>query len=266
MRFVFTPVVKNLLIINIGFFIIALVALENLRVDINTIFGLHSWYSKDFKAWQFVTYMFMHGNFGHVFSNMLGLLVFGPMLEQIWGAKKFIFFYMFTGIGAGLLYWGINMYETTQLKHSVETYISTPSPDGFSNLMRQHDKRAFDQNIDYIDRYHYNPGDQSIINETVTYAKQLFQNRANFSMVGASGAIFGILMAFAMLFPNTELYLYFFFPIKAKYLVAAYGLYELYSEYMARPNDNVAHFAHLAGMFFAFILIKYWQKQRNTFY
>lgn len=266
MRSFLTPVVKNLLIINIGIFFIAIVALENLRLNINTLFGLHSLYSLDFRAWQFVTYMFMHADFGHVFSNMLGLLVFGPMLENVWGSKKFLFFYMFTGIGAGLMYWGINMYETSRLKSSVETYVVAPTPEKFSDLMRKHDKRSFEMNIDYIDQYHEHPEDQSLVNETVAYAKKLYQARIGFSMVGASGAIFGILMAFAMLFPNTELYFYFVLPIKAKYLVALYGLYELYSQYAARPNDNVAHFAHLAGMFFAFILIKYWQKQRNTFY
>jgi len=123
MRFQFTPMVKNLLIINIGIFIISIVGLQYLRIDINEIFGLHSWYSDNFKPWQFVTYMFMHSywdqygvSFGHVLRNMFALLVFGPMLEERWGVKRFLFFYLFTGIGAGLLYWGVNTYETTAIK------------------------------------------------------------------------------------------------------------------------------------------------------
>lgn len=274
MRFQFTPMVKNLLIINIGIFLISIIGLHYFHIDLNAVFGLHSWFSDRFRPWQFVTYIFMHSywdgygvSFGHVLRNMFGLIVFGPMLEQRWGVRRFLFFYLFTGIGAGLLYWGVNTYETANLKNSVESYIAQPTPEGFSNLMKKYDRENFDHNIDYVDQFHYHPDNQSIIDQTVVYASDLYKSRAAFSMVGASGAIFGILMAFAMLFPNTELY-YFFIPvpIKAKYIVAVFGLYELWAEYAARQGDNVAHFAHLAGMFFGFILIKYWQKQRNTFY
>ncbi len=189
------------------------------------------------------------------------------MLEQRWGAKRFLFFYVFTGVCAGFLYWGLNVYSTAQLKSAIETYVSSPSPEEFSDLMRSYDKHSFQENIEFIDKYGYEPNNPAIISETVRYAKELYSNHANFSMVGASGAIFGILMAFAMLFPNTEMYLLFIpIPIKAKYLVGFYGIYELYSGYMDNPGDNVAHIAHLAGMFFGFILVKYWQKQRNTFY
>ncbi len=267
MRFQFTPLVKNLLIINIGIFLISLVAHQYLHIDINTFFGLHSWYSENFRAWQFVTFMFMHLDFGHVFGNMFGLLVFGPMLEQRWGVKRFLFFYLFTGICSGLLYWGINMYETAQLRSRVETYLSVPNPESYSEVLKHHAKRFYDQQIDEIDRYHYNPNNVELINEASANVITLYRARVGFSLVGASGAIFGILMAFALLFPNTEMYFFFIpFPIKAKYLVTFYGLYELYSGYINRPDDNVAHFAHLAGMFFGFILVKYWQKQRNTFY
>ena len=274
MRFPMTPMVKNLLIVNIGIFIVSIFCLINLRLDANLYFGLHSWYSENFKPWQFITNIFMHQYwdmqgivFGHVFRNMLALFFFGPMLEMRWGARRFLFFYLFTGVCAGFLYWGINAYQTAQLKSAVETYLSNPNPDGFADLMRNYDKHNLQSNIDYIDKYSYEPNNPSLISETKQYAKDLFRSHAGFSLVGASGAIFGILLAFAMLFPNTEMFLLFIpFPIKAKYFVTFYGLYELYAGYQDNPGDNVAHFVHLAGMLFGFILVKYWQKQRNTFY
>ena len=274
MRFDVTPMVKNLLIINIGIFIFAIFVFKQFNIDINEFFGVHSLYSEKFGPWQFVTYMFMHaywtGNgiyFSHVLYNMFALFTFGPMLERYWGTKRFLFFYLFTGIGAGMLYWGINMYETYELKKNVDTYVSNPNPDNFVQFMKDNDKSAYENNISFIDDFSNNPGSAELVTATKTYAKDLFTSRAAFSMVGASGAIFGILMAFGLLFPNTELMLLFPpIPIKAKYIVAFYGLFELYMEYNQSAGDNVAHFAHLAGMLFGFILVKYWQKQRNSFY
>ncbi|HVD99642.1 MAG TPA: rhomboid family intramembrane serine protease [Cytophagaceae bacterium] len=264
MRFLFTPVVKNLLIINIGIFFISNLLFSGLHL--NDIFGLHSLYSQDFKAWQFVSYMFMHADFRHVFSNMFGLFVFGPMLEQRWGTRRFLFFYFFTGVCAGFLYWGINMYQTAQLKQEVESFLAHPTPDAYSSILKKNEKRYYDMNIDEIDKYYYEPNNPVYIEQATSNVVTVYSNKVSFSMVGASGAIFGILMAFALLFPNTEFYYFFLpIPIKAKYIVAFYGLYELYLEYTGNP-DGIAHFAHLAGMFFGFILVKYWQKQRNTFY
>lgn len=198
-----TPMVKNLLIVNVGVFLIGLILFS----DINVYLALYPFDSPYFKPYQLFTYMFAHGGFGHILFNMIGLMVFGSILEQFWGSNKFLIFYMITGIGAALVYSGFNHFE-----------VFGPS-------------------------------------ETLS------------SMVGASGAVYGLLMACAMLFPNTELMLLFPpIPIKMKWLAIGLGAIALYSSFTQDPGDNVAHLAHLGGMLFAFIMLKIWQKDRNDFY
>jgi membrane associated rhomboid family serine protease len=225
-------VVKNLLIIN-GLFFLATISLDNFGLDLVKIFGLHQFQSPDFKPHQIITHLFMHGNFTHLFFNMFALWMFGKILENFWGAKRFLTFYIVTGIGAAFVHLLISQYQILSISNQIPEML----------------------NLAIEGRY----------NPSVPISKKLTQLIIT-PTVGASGAVFGLLLAFGMLFPNTLLYLYFAIPVKAKYFVIAYGLLELYAGISNNPADNVAHFAHLGGMIFGFFLIKYWRKNTNSFY
>jgi membrane associated rhomboid family serine protease len=195
------------------------------------------------------------------------LFMFGPLLERVWGPKKFLIFYFFTGIGAGLLFSGIDYFENSQVKQAVEIYTQNPTPDGLVDFMSKHAKGIYEASLDFVNKFEDNPTNSSYIQQSVNFVNSYYQGLINTPLVGASGAIFGILMAFGLLFPNTELFLLFVpFPIKAKYFVAFYGLYELYEGIQNAQSDNVAHFAHIGGMLFAYILLRYWGTQKTNFY
>ena len=260
--FSLTPIVRNLLILNVVFYII-----DAFVINLTPGFALRSVLSPAFMPYQFVTYMFLHGSVGHIFSNMFGLIIFGPLLERVWGAQRFIIFYFVTGIGAGLLFSGIDYYENTQLQGAVQIYTQYPTPDGLVDFMSKHTKGYYQPMLEFLNKFEENPRNEVYIRESVGFVNNYYQQQVSIPMVGASGAIFGILMAFGLLFPNTELFLLFFpFPIKAKYFVAFYGLYELYAGIQNAQSDNVAHFAHIGGMLFAFILLKIWSTDRNKFF
>ncbi|WAC11011.1 rhomboid family intramembrane serine protease [Dyadobacter pollutisoli] len=257
-----TPTVRNLLILNILFYLV-----DSSIMNLSEDFALRSLLSPHFHIFQFVTYMFLHGSLGHLFSNMFGLFMFGPLLERMWGQKRFLFFYFFTGIGAGLLFSGIDYFENSQVHQAVEIFTQNPTPDGLAEFMSKHAKGIYESSLDFLNKFEGNPTNTSYIQDSVNFVNAYYERLINTPMVGASGAIFGILMAFGLLFPNTELFLLFVpFPIKAKYFVAFYGLYELYSGIQNAQSDNVAHFAHIGGMLFAYILLRYWGTQKTNFY
>ena len=232
-------VVKNLLIINGLFFLTTLVFETQLNFDLADYLGLHYPLAESFRPWQLVSYMFMHGNFMHLFFNMFALWMFGNTLENYWGPKRFLIYYMATGIGAGIIQLLVTHFRLMSLYSQI-------SEEG--------------------------------LNFVITKGSEIYQSGQNFSdpiagkinllmnsvTIGASGAVFGILLAFGMLFPNTMLYIYFAIPIKAKWFVILYGAVELYSGIANSSGDNVAHFAHLGGMLFGFILIKFWQKNNKS--
>ncbi|MFC5412275.1 rhomboid family intramembrane serine protease [Larkinella bovis] len=255
-----TPVVRALLLINIGLFFV-----KASGIDLISSFGLYSFLSPAFGPHQLVTHMFLHADFWHLFSNMLGLFFFGPMLETVWGSKRFTIFYLITGIGAGLLFSGVNYFEASQLRDAVAAFKSSPTPESLELFLS--DRGLLAQGDNFLRVFEESPNNPSYMRGAVQLVTSYYEQQLAIPMVGASGAIFGILMAFGLLFPNTELFLLFPpIPIKAKYLVAFYGAYELYSGVYRAQADNVAHFAHIGGMLFAFILVKYWGKQRNNFY
>ena len=228
------PIVKNLIIIN-GLFFLAMIALSSM-IDLADYLGLHYPVSPLFKPHQLVSYMFMHGGIGHIFFNMFALWMFGNALENVWGPKRFLIYYMVTGIGAGLLhllviYFQVNSVEAKLTPDVIEHVRET----GFAIL--QEGQNFADPLI----------GKLNILYNTTT--------------VGASGAVFGILLGFGMLFPNSLIYVYFAIPVKAKYFVMIYGAIELYFGFSNNPGDNVAHFAHLGGMIFGYFLILYWKKR-----
>ncbi|MDG2264049.1 MAG: rhomboid family intramembrane serine protease, partial [Flavobacteriales bacterium] len=209
-------IIKNLLIIN-GLLFLATISLESYGIDLTQLLGLHQFQSEDFMPHQLITHFFMHGNFTHLFFNMFALWMFGKILENVWGAKRFLIYYMITALGAAALHLAVSQYQIYELSNEVPNLIELA-------------KKGL-----------YNPSNENSLRLT-----QLVTTPT----VGASGAVFGILLAFGMLFPNTLLYIYFAIPIKAKYFVMIYGALELYLGLSNNPADNVAHFAHLGGMLF----------------
>ena len=262
--FQLTPAAKNILIINGIIFILS--DFVGLRSYIIESFGMRYFHSENFQPYQILTYMWVHGGFGHLFSNMFSVLIFAPILEKVWGSKKFLIYYLATGIGAGILYSGINYYENYSFEVKVKSYEQNPSPESFRKLVLNNSSEYYNQLYDFIDSYEQNPSNSND-NLSIAYANDLLKVKSDVPMVGASGAVFGILLAFAMLFPNMELMLLFFpIPIKAKYVVLVYGIYELWSEINRMPGDNVAHFAHLGGMLIGYLILKYWKRKYGTFY
>jgi len=227
-RFQILPtVIKNLLIIN-GLVFLAQVTLgDDISNRMEDLFALHTWQSPFFKPWQFITHMFMHGSFEHLFGNMFALWMFGSILENFWGPKRFLTFYLVCGLGAALC-------------HMTALYVE---------MKPLVDKIA-----------------------TLNYEQQqyLLNNREfalNGITLGASGAVFGCLAAFGYLFPNTYIYLYFLFPLKAKWFVIIYAGLELLMAVQNSAGDDVAHIAHLGGALFGIILVYFWNKRnRRKFY
>lgn len=265
--FQLTPMVKNILIINIGIF--ALTAF--LSLDLAGLFGVRYLFSENFYVFQYVTYMWLHGDFYHVLFNMIGVLVFGPMLERVWGSKRFLIFYLATGIGAGVLYGAIDTVDKIKLENDTKAMQVDPNPDDFYIFLQNHGKgirlSVRESWSDFADVYYENEDSYQYRETAVSIANDIYKAKTLGTMIGASGALFGILLAFGMLFPNTELMLLFPpIPIKAKYLVFAYGAYALYNVINTAEGDNVAHLAHLTGMLTGYILLKIWQKQRGNFY
>ena len=219
------PVVtKNLLIINILVFI-ATYVLRGLNIDLNDILGLHFFLASDFRIWQFFTYMFMHGGFTHILMNMFMLWMFGMVVENVWGPRKFLFYYIVCGVGAGLC----------QELAQYATYLV----EGLANF-------------------------DSVRVGTTVLPMDVYLNMMN--TVGASGAIYGVLLAFGMLFPEERMFIIPIpVPIKAKWIIMGSIVVELFSA-IGTSNDGVAHLAHLGGMLFGFILIRYWKKHPYSGY
>jgi membrane associated rhomboid family serine protease len=267
---VIPPVVKNLLIINAIVFL-ATSVLENQGIDLNEYFALYHWSSEKFGIWQFVTHIFMHANFMHLFSNMFALWMFGAILENHFGPKRFLSFYLMCGIGAAVFHLGVYSYELGVIKDAVAQFQLNPTYKSFSSFLSQNHISIYDnygqQLYNLKSMWVDNPMDDSFARTASTLAGKYQLDYINQGTVGASGAVFGILFAFGYLFPNMLIYMYFFFPLKAKYFVAIYALFELYAGVNQTAGDNVAHFAHLGGMLIAFIIIKIWNKtNRKHFY
>ena len=227
------PVVtKNIIIINVIMYL-ATLAFETVNIDLVKLFGLHYYLADDFKPHQFITYIFMHGGFSHILFNILGVYIFGQVLEQVWGPKRYLIFYILTGLGAALAQYIIMHFEITEVLDIFNQHINS-------------------RNIDTSQRAEF-------INQKYEYLNKHV-------IIGASGSLFGLLGGFGMLFPNRELYLYFFIPIKAKWLVILYGGFEIFSGLQNNPTDNVAHFAHIGGLLVGIALVLFWRKDRNHFY
>lgn len=222
-------VVKNLLIINVLVFLIQKVSVGAFGFHLENAFALHYWQSSMFNPYQLVTSMFMHGSIGHIFFNMFALWMFGSILENVWGPKRFLVFYMICGLGAAFCFLGA---QTIQFHNIPGT-------------------EAVGYSLGISPEYFLRAGNREA-------ALLLFA-----PVLGASGAIFGLLVAFGVMYPNSLIYFYFFIPIKAKWFVIGYIALELWMGIQRNPGDNVAHFAHLGGALFGFILMKIWQNKSS---
>ncbi len=271
------PAVKNIIIINVLLLLATVVFSSVYQLDITKWLGLYFPGNSNFGVWQYFTYMFMHGGITHLFMNMLSFYMFGSVLENIWGTKRFVFFYFFTGIGAALCYQAIMFWDAYTINQAIDMFLRHPSPQGldllFKNAKIADNTSVPSQTYSLIASWNKDPSNPTFLQDALHliqgYKSNLYQIDRRFasSMVGASGAVFGILLAFGYLFPNTIIYFQLFIPIKAKYFVLFYGLLELYLTWNNNPGDNVAHLAHLGGMLFGFILVYYWNKTRkNTLY
>ena len=258
-------VVKNLLIIN-GLTFFATLALPKLNINLYDLLGLHFFTSHLFMPHQIVTHMFMHGTFMHLFSNMFALWMFGSVLENVWGPKRFLLFYFACGLGGALAHTGVTWYNYERIQDELNVYYSNPGITQFATLMTNFDHLVNQEFInEFVRQWQSNPSSGAYLQKSFEYAGSVPGILADIPVVGASGAVFGVLIAFGMLFPNTYLYIYFLFPIKAKYFVMIYALFELYAGF--NVQDNVAHFAHLGGAAVGFLLVKYWNRRlRGNFY
>lgn len=260
------PVVKNLLIINGIMFLASWVLGDKFGLDLNQYLGLFFLSSDYFRPFQFVTHLFMHGSFMHILSNMFALWMFGNVLENVWGSRRFLVYYLATGLGAAVIHSLFTWYELNQMQQSIDLFASHANPVDFENLVTRF--RAYLSYDDVpmlnqlIGTWKSAPANSMIADEAIAFANELVNRKADVPTVGASGAVFGVLLAFGMMFPNTIIYLYFAIPIKAKWFVILYGVFELYSGIQSNPTDNVAHFAHLGGMLFGYLLIRAWRKNR----
>lgn len=265
MFFKIPPAIKNLLIINVLVFLGAW-ALSSYGYNLDNNLALYYFKSPKFHAYQYITYMFMHANFFHIFFNMYALYLFGSALENVWGSKRFLIFYFVTGVGAALFYTFVNYLEFKPMINDAHAFMNTPSPELLRAFIQHYVTAPNREVYDFINHWSEVPQDTQYINTAVDMVNNHIRDLYNTPTVGASGAVFGVLLGFGMLFPNTQLMLLIPpIPIKAKYIVMIYGGIELYLA-ISQPGSSIAHVAHLGGMLFGFIMIKMWQKDRQHFY
>jgi len=232
------PVTKNLIIINVVMLIATFLFQRMFNMNLVAYLGMFYFQSPLFQPWQIVTHMFMHGGIAHIFFNMYALWIFGKTLESVWGSKRFLIYYLITGLGAAFFLQLVNYF---QFGHDIASVKAAYSVDRINHALLNEIMQ---------------PG-----NRFYNIARELIR-----PTIGASGAVYGVLLAFGMLFPNTPLFIMFIpIPIKAKWLVIGFGALELILG-ITQSGGNIAHFAHLGGMIFGFILIKYWNRYTKNFY
>lgn len=236
-----TDAIKHLIIINV----ILYFAPQFLNLDLTNILALHYPKNEHFGFWQYITHMFMHGSPMHLLFNMYGLWAFGTPLEQMWGRNKFLFFYFSAGIGAGLIYTLANYYQFNGIYEQLITMGISPS-----------------EIQDILSTGKYNDSLITLSNKTMSEFYSLYHTPA----VGASGAIYGVLVAFGLTFPNAKLALIFLpIPIAAKYFIPIMILGDLFFGVTKYSIGNIAHFAHIGGAIIGFIIAWYWKKNQFKF-
>jgi membrane associated rhomboid family serine protease len=237
------PVVKNLLILNVIMFIITVIG-EQQGIRMTYLLGGYVFGSPFFEPYQMVSHFFMHGGMFHIFFNMFALVIFGSVLEQVWGAKRFFIFYVATALGAFVFHQVVGYMEFKQ----IENEIIAAGYDIF-----EINKRISELHVQGM-----------IFTEPLL---RDYQISIGVPVVGASGAVYGLLAAFAYLFPNTQLMLLFPpIPVKAKWLVLFLVGIALFNSIKSQPGDNIAHLAHLGGALVGFIIVLIWKQDKKNFY
>jgi membrane associated rhomboid family serine protease len=265
------PAIKNLLIINVLCFLAQQTFGDSSGNSwIDQMFALHAWQSSLFRPWQLVTHLFLHGSITHIFLNMLALWMFGSVLENVWGSKRFLVFYLICGLGAALMHLLFLSYELLPVVRDYAAIVNEHGTGGGNQAM-----------IQYISKYNIRiPEQQKILDylrsqalsqqdydKLMTWIDAPYYQRLDNATVGASGAVFGILAAFGYLFPNTYIYLYMLIPVKAKWFVLFYGIIELFEGIRNSAGDNIAHWAHIGGALVGLIIVITWNKtNRRTLY
>ncbi|MCC6723553.1 MAG: rhomboid family intramembrane serine protease [Saprospiraceae bacterium] len=257
-NFDISPVVKHLLFLNI------IVFLASQVLDIGDL-ALFYPSSEYFRSFQIATYFFMHASLGHIFFNMFSLVMFGTMLERRWGPQRFLFYYIFTALGAAVVHMAVIYFKVTQLEDLANAFAHAPSYDSFSQFFGKIKVQAFtveyQEALEKIGAMLYN-GDTSVAQKVSGDMLQIIEFEKNSSIVGASGAIFGLLLAFGVIYPEWELFFMFIpVPIKAKYFIPVMLLMELFLGQQNFEWDNVAHYAHLGGALFGLLLLLFWRKR-----
>ncbi|MFY7990783.1 MAG: rhomboid family intramembrane serine protease [Fluviicola sp.] len=251
-------VTKNLLLLNILLFVLDI--FFNMRgIELGQMLGAHYFGTPLFEPYQIVSHFFMHGGIMHIFFNMYALVMFGSFLERLWGPKRYFILYVASALGAFLLYNGVGFFQIMEYKQIInnESLLA-----GINGIIR--DNPLNEQTLMEIDSFMLRQGVDS---ENVVMAIYNYVMKSYIPMVGASGAIFGIMASFAILFPNTELMLLFPpIPLKAKWLIGGYFLIELYASFQDYKGDNVAHLAHVGGAIVGGILVLIWRRNRTHFY
>lgn len=253
------PVTKNLLLLNVAMFLLTLFFhYQGSGIDLEGMLGGHYFDTPLFEPYQIVSHFFMHGGILHIFMNMYILVMFGSFLERLWGPKRYFALYLASALGAYLLYSGVGFFQITELKATINNPEALAALNGF---LKETGRNVVTEDVIHIaQRYGVPPGVQ--FNALLQYTV-----KSTVPMVGASGAIFGLLAAFAILFPNTELMLIFPpIPIKAKWLIGGYFVFEVYNSFQNNAGDNVAHLAHVGGAIVGAIIVLVWRRTGKNFY
>ena len=255
----FTDAIKHLIIINVILFI----APQLMQTDYTNILALQFPKNEHFGFWQYATHLFMHGGFAHILFNMYGLWAFGTPLEQMWGKNKFIFFYFSSGIGAGLIYTLVNYYQFNSI---YELLINAGLNDNDLTKIFNFSGNSYEAFLEYATSIANSNGNVSIYNgmgDDLIEANSFYNTPA----VGASGAVYGVLVAFGMYFKDAKLALIFFpVPIAAKYFIPIMILGDLFFGVTKYSVGNIAHFAHIGGALIGFIIAFYWKKNQFKMY
>lgn len=264
-RFEILPtIIKNLIIINaLMFFAQKTFAGPTSSFSVEDYFALHAWQSSLFKPWQMVTHMFLHGDFGHILGNMFALWMFGSVLENVWGPKRFLLFHILCGVGASVIHLFILSYQFVPMASELMqlSQLSVSGSPAFNEAVLAYSKSHQIQLTRILSENNVSLATPGIRSEIMEFLTNNYNKTVNTATLGASGAVFGILMAFVYLFPNTKIYIYFLFPIKAKWLGVLYFSYELFFAVRNTAGDNVARWAHVGGALVGLLLVYLWNKK-----
>ena len=252
---------KFLLIANVVMFVITLLLQYLQNVDLTDYLALFYIKSDHFRPYQYFTYMFMHGGVFHLFFNMYALFLFGVMLERIWGTKRFVFYYLVTGLGAAVVNTVVNYYQFAPLLQAYNDFMASPSANGLEAVVQKCNGFNLAAVYEIIEHWSEVQNDAATLENIRSQITTVITNVTSAPMIGASGAVFGLLLAFAMVFPDLKLQIIFIpIGIKAKYFVLIYGLLELFFGVNNFSGDNVAHWAHLGGLIAGVILMLIWKR------